>query len=145
MNLFEPESVGGYAGYSGAPYDKNFITTNSLKLRYDSLIDELLTGYTINGFQFYLDSVLFVKDSSHFSAPNTASVLLQEFFDLLLIKTPTGTRFTYFEQAMLNGLSATNWFFVWDNFLKTGDASDAKLYLDRLISALVKSPEYQIM
>jgi len=145
MNLFNPESVGGYAGYSGAPYDKNFITTNSLKLRYDSLIDELLTGYTINGFQFYLDSVLFVKDSSHFSAPDTASVLLQEFFDLLLIKTPTGTRFTYFEQAMLNGLSATNWFFVWDNFLKTGDASDAKLYLDRLISALVKSPEYQIM
>ncbi len=145
LNLFTPDSVGGYPGYSEVPYDKNFITTNALKLRYDSLIDELLMGYTLNGFQFYLDSVLFVKDSGYFSAPQTASVLLQEFFDLLFIKTPTGTRFTYFEQALLNGLSTTNWFFVWQNFLASGDASDAKLYLDRFISALVKSPEYQIM
>jgi hypothetical protein len=127
------------------PYDKNFITANSLRTRYESIIDDLLSGFNLSGFNFYLDSANFVRTSGYFSAPQTAAVLLQDFFNLLLIKTPTGDRYNYFMDALLNEQTALNWYFVWQLYIITGNPSDARNYLNRLISALVKSPEYQIM
>jgi uncharacterized protein (DUF1800 family) len=145
LNIFSPESVNGYPGYSEVPYDKNFITANSLRTRYESIIDDLLSGFNLSGFNFYLDSANFVRTSGYFSAPQTAAVLLQDFFNLLLIKTPTGDRYNYFMDALLNEQTALNWYFVWQLYIITGNPSDARNYLNRLISALVKSPEYQIM
>ncbi|TXD51141.1 MULTISPECIES: DUF1800 family protein [unclassified Polaribacter] len=145
LNLFQPSDVNGYPGYSTPPYDKNFITTNSLKLRYDGIIDELLQGYVLDGFTMRLNSVLFVQNSGHFLDPSDSNNVLEGFFDLLFIRRPAGERALYFEQALLNGLSKTNWYFVWKNYLASNDPADAELYLNRLIIALVKSPEYQIM
>lgn len=146
FQLLRPVDVNGYPSYTEEPlYDKLWITASNLKPRYDLVIDKLLAGYTVDGFLIKLDSAVFVKDSGHFSDPSNATILLQDFFDLLFVSTPTGDRYTYFEQALLGGLSAINWQFEWNNYLSTNDAGPITLALDNLIKAMVKSPEFQVM
>lgn len=144
--IYRPFSVNGYTGYTDAPnYDKNWITTGALRIRYTESIDALITGYTYNGFLYKLVTATFVKNSGNFSNPANADTLLQDFYDLLFVATPQGARHTYFRDALLNGLSVINWQNEWNNYIATNNASSVKIALDRLVKALVKSPEYQVM
>jgi uncharacterized protein (DUF1800 family) len=147
FKLLEPQDVNGYAAYSDAPnYDKNWITASNLKNRYDLIIDKLLTGYSVNGFTIQLESAQFVKNSGHFSNPESSEQLLQDFFDLLFVSTPIEERYTYFEQALLGGLSAINWQVEWQDYVNTNDNNIAvTIALNNLIKALVKSPEFQVI
>jgi hypothetical protein len=146
FNLFLPLDVNGYPAYSEAPlYDKNWVTANNLKPRYDVIIDKLLAGYTVNGFLIHLDSANFVRNSGHFSNPANAATLLQEFFDLLFVNTPTGARYSHFEQALLGGLSVINWQVEWQNYIASNDATEVTIGLNNLIKTMVKSPEFQVM
>jgi uncharacterized protein (DUF1800 family) len=146
FKVLRPIDVNGYPAYNEAPlYDKLWATTANLKPRYDVIIDKLLDGYMVNSFLIHLDSASFVKNSGHFSTPEDASILLQDFYDLLFVHTSTGERYAYFEQALLGGLSAVNWQFEWQNYITFNDGSAVTIALNRLIKALVKSPEYQVM
>ena len=140
-----PISVNGYSAYTDGPhYDKNWITTTALRIRYTSTIDALITGYTYNGQLYKLVTPTFVRFSGHFTNPGSADTLLQEFYDLLFVATPQGDRHTYFYNALLGNLSTINWQNEWNNYIATNNSSSVKIALDRLVKAMVKSPEYQV-
>lgn len=145
LPVFRPQSVNGYAGYSSSPhFDKNFITTSSLRIRYNYSIDFIINGLTYNGFVFKLNNPDFVKNSGNFSNPGNVDVLVSEFCALLHIEIPPSDRLLYFKTVFLNGLSPTNWLNEWNNYVNTGTATNVKIPLDRLVKALIKSPEFQI-
>lgn len=142
--LFAPQSVNGYAGYSSNPeYDKNFITTASLRIRYLNTIDPFISGFTYNNFQYKLNLPVFVKDSGYFSSPQSAIQLVTDFFTLLHIEVPSATRFDYFKDVFLGGLSIINWQNEWNSYLTSSNSSSVKIPIDRLVKALIKSPEFQ--
>lgn len=141
-----PVNVNGYPGYSDPiNYDRNWVTTSSLRLRYALTISLLIAGYTHHGHTYRLNTHTFVRDSGHFSNPANADILLQEFYDLLFTATPQGARHTYFREALLGGLSVINWQMDWNAYIDTSNHTAVKIALDRLVNAMVKSPEYQVM
>ncbi|MBD8083719.1 DUF1800 family protein [Chryseobacterium caseinilyticum] len=146
MPIFRPQSVNGYSGYSSSPhYDKNWITTSSLRIRYNNTIDYFINGLTYNGFSFKLNNAAFVKDSGYFSNPGNADVLVTEFLQMMMVEVPDGDRYIYFKTVFLNNLSATNWLNEWTNYINTGVATNVKIPIDRLVKAIIKSPEFQII
>ncbi|KQS94341.1 DUF1800 family protein [Chryseobacterium sp. Leaf394] len=146
MPIFRPQSVNGYSGYSSSPhYDKNWITTSSLRIRYNNTIDYFINGLTYNGFNFKLNNAAFVKDSGYFSNPGNADVLVTEFLQMMMVEVPDGDRYIYFKTVFLNNLSATNWLNEWTIYINTGVATNVKIPIDRLVKAIIKSPEFQII
>ncbi|MFC6267337.1 DUF1800 family protein [Frigoriflavimonas asaccharolytica] len=142
--IFTPQTVNGYAGYSSSPeYDKNFITTASLRIRYLNTIDAFISGFTYNTFLYKLNTPVFVKSSGYFSNPGSAVTLVTDFFTLLHIEVPDPTRFDYFKDIFLGGLSVTNWQNDWNSYLSTNNSTSVKIAIDRLVKALIKSPEFQ--
>ena len=145
LPILKPQSVNGYAGYSTSPeYDKNFVTTSSLRIRYNYSIDFIINGLTYSGFQYKLNTPDFVKNSGNFSNPANVDILVSEFCALLHIEIPPADRLLYFKNVFLNGLSTINWQNEWNNYINTGTATNVKIPLDRLVKALIKSPEFQI-
>ncbi|WP_100076571.1 DUF1800 family protein [Chryseobacterium camelliae] len=146
MPVFRPQSVNGYSGYSSSPnYDKNWITTSSLRIRYNNTIDYLINGLTYNGFTFKLYNAPFVKDSGYFSNPGDTDTLVTEFLQMMFVEVPTGDRYNYFKNVFLNNLSTINWLNEWNNYISTGNANNVKIPIDRLVKAIIKSPEFQII
>ena len=144
--LFRPLTVAGYTPlYEVVEYDKLWITTSSLRYRYSEGIDNLLAGFTFNSILFKLDIVGFVKNSGDFSNPANATTLVNEFLELCFCEVPTGSRYTFFQQALLGNLSAINWQNEWNNYLTTNNNNAVKTALIRLVKAIVKSPEYQLL
>jgi uncharacterized protein (DUF1800 family) len=146
MPIFSPQSVNGYSGYSSSPnYDKNWITTSSLRIRYTNTIDYLINGLMYNGFNFKLNNAAFVKDSGYFSNPGNADILVTEFLQMMFVEVPDGERYIYFKTIFLNNLSSINWLNEWNNYINTGIATNVKIPIDRLVKAIIKSPEFQII
>lgn len=144
--LFAPFNVKGYAPYTEEPYyDKLWVTTGSLRARYYNYAQELLAGYTLNGVMIRLNIVNFVRYSGHFSNPSNAVTLLQDMFNLCLCNAPTGARYTYYETALLGGLTNINWQNDWNDYLSTNNDNVVRIALERLVIAIVQSPEYQVM
>lgn len=142
--FFAPQSVNGYAGFSSSPdYDKNWITTASLRIRYLNTIDLFISGFTYNSFLYKLNLPAFVKDSGNFANPQIADNLVTDFFNLLHIEVPSTVRYNYFKDIFLGGLSAINWLNEWNNYLNTGVSTNVKIPIDNLVKALIKSPEFQ--
>jgi hypothetical protein len=144
MQTFGPPFVAGYPAVYEFPYDNLWINTAVLRTRYNVLIDMLISGFNSNGFTTKLDTVLFVKNSGHFSDPANATALIDEMLNLLLAVMPTGSRYTYFTQSLLGGLSTTSWQFEWNNYIASNNNTAVKIALDRLVNAIVKSAEYQV-
>jgi len=146
MPVFSPQSVNGYAAYSSSPnYDKNWITTSSLRIRYNNTIDFFINGLTYNGFSFKLNNAAFVKDSGYFSNPGNADTLVTEFLQMMFVEVPDGTRYDEFKTIFLNNLSPINWLNEWNNYVSSGNATNVKIPIDRLVKAIIKSPEFQIL
>lgn len=144
MPVFNPQSVNGYAGYYSSPnYDKNWITTSSLRIRYNNTIDYFINGLTYNGFTFKLNNASFVKDSGYFSNPGNANTLITEFLQMMFVEVPDGTRYDYFKSVFLSNLSPINWQNEWNNYINTGNSNNVKIPIDRLVKAIIKSPEFQ--
>lgn len=143
--LFRPLTVAGYPPMYELPdYDKLWITTSSLRYRYAAAIDNLIAGVTYNGYTFKLDVVAFVRNSGDFSNPANATTLINEFLELCFCDLPTGSRYTFFQQALLGNLSPINWQNEWNNYIATNNSASVKTAIDRLVRAIVKSPEYQL-
>ena len=144
LPIFRPQSVNGYAGYSSSPgFDKNFITTSSLRIRYNYSIDFIINGLTYNGFLYKLNLPNFVNTSGFFSNPSNTDTLIADFCTLLFVAMPPPDRILYFKTLFLNGLSTINWTNEWNNYINTGTSTGVKIPIDRLVKALIKSPEFQ--
>jgi len=143
--LWRPFDVSGYAPHSKDPqYNRLWITPITLSARYNDFIDALITGYRHNNVLVQFDTVLFTRNSGFFTNPSDAPTLVNECYDLLFITHPVGGRHSYFQDALLGGLTVINWRNDWNNYIATNNKTTVKVALDRLFKTLIKSPEYQV-
>lgn len=152
MTLFYPWDVAGYSGYYQVPtYNRQFFNSATIVQRY-KLPEVLLTGTNAWGsgasdsIGTKLDIAAWVRDSGVIAAPEDSFLLVQDLVYYLFPEEPDAARFDYFlTTVFLNQLPATDWTYEWQNFISSGNDSEVKIPLERLVTALLYAPEYQVM
>jgi len=151
MQLFFPTDVAGYPGFYHDPeYHRLWFNSSTIIARY-KLPAMLLSGkYTVGGqsglsFRSKLDIAPWVKNSGNISDPADPFVLVSDLLDYLLPEPPDSERFDYFFLTVfLDNLPPADWTYDWQDYLSTGDDANVKIPLERLINAIMYSPEYQL-
>lgn len=152
MTLFYPWDVAGYSGYYQDPtYNRQFFNSATIVQRY-KLPEVLVTGTNAWGsgasdpIGTKLDLAAWVRDSGAIAAPEDSYLLVQDLVLYLFPEEPDAERFDYFLTTIfLNQLPATDWTYEWQNFISSGNDSEVKIPLERLLNALLYAPEYQVM
>lgn len=156
FDLFMPPEVAGYQPVYQAPeYNRLWISAKSLPPRYQ-IADEHIYGPP----HLLIDTMAFVSDPGQISdypgldplgAPGPhpgariAQHLVNELLNYLLPETVPTDRFEYFlNEILLDNLTEINWAVEWDLYLATGDDSSVKPQVQKLIRAILQSPEFQI-
>jgi uncharacterized protein (DUF1800 family) len=144
MSLYGPSSVVGYIPLYQEPFDNLWVNTAVLGSRYNQPFDTILNGFS--GYNAFnpLDTAWFVRYSGHFSNPANATTLIADMYDVLLSVVPIGNRHTYFTQSLLGGLSPISWQNEWNNYVSSNNPTAVRIALNRLVTAIVKSVEYQV-
>ena len=150
MPLFFPNDVAGYPGYYQAPeYSRQWFNSSTIIPRY-KFPQQLLTarasfGATPNVSVFVqLNFVTWVRDSGFFSAPSDPHALVQELLQYLLPDTIDSDRFHYFyNDVFLDNLPPADWTYEWEAYINTGDLTEVKIPLEKLLNAVMYSPEFQ--
>ena len=148
--LFYPPDVAGYAAYHQEPeFNRHWFNSSSIIARY-KLPAMLLSGKRQIGsspnssIAVKLNVAPWVKTSGICPDPADAFVLVHSLIDYLLPNQPDNQRFDYFfTQIFLDNLPAADWTYEWENYLATNNDAEVKIPLERLINALLFSPEYQ--
>ena len=77
--------------------------------------------------------------------PRIADHLVSELLMYLLPEAVPQDRFEYFlNDLLLDNLSALNWTFEWDAYAATGDSTNVKPQIQKLIRGILQSPEDQL-
>jgi uncharacterized protein (DUF1800 family) len=150
LPLFMPPDVAGYPAYHQSPeYSRHWFNSSSIIARY-KLPQMLLTGKRVIGgspnssIAIKLNIAPWVRDSGTFSDASEASVLVDELLRYLLPEQPSPERFDYFLNTIfLDNLPAYDWTYEWLQYLQTGDETEVKIPLERLINHILFSPEFQ--
>ncbi|MCB9342496.1 MAG: DUF1800 family protein [Lewinellaceae bacterium] len=151
MTLFYPLDVAGYSGYYQDPtLNRQFFNSATIVQRY-KLPQVLLTGTNAWGsgsgdfIGTKLDMPIWVRDSGVVSDPEDSYVLVQELLYYLFPEEPANDRFTHFlDIVFLDQLPPADWTYEWQNFIMTGDDSEVRIPLERLVNAIMYAPEYQV-
>lgn len=155
FDLFAPSDVAGYEPVYQAPdFHHLWISAKSLPPRY-SFADVHLDGQDYQR----IDAVAFVENEENiqpFEGPDAlgnvgthagakiAEHLVTELVTYLLPEEIGNNRFQYFLDILLDGLSTLNWMNEWDNYAATGDDTAVRPQLNKLIRAIIQSPEFQL-
>lgn len=147
---FNPSDVAGYPGFYQHPdYSRAWFNSSTIIARYKVpamlLAGKLLIGGSTNtNLGVKLDIAPWVKTSGVISDPTDAYVLVQDLLTYMLPETVDADRFNYFYNTVfLDNLPADDWTYEWQNYLNTNNATEVKIALERLINAIMYSPEYQ--
>jgi uncharacterized protein (DUF1800 family) len=151
MDLFFPLDVAGYSGYYQDPaLNRQFFNSSTIVQRY-KLPQILLSGTHAWGsgsndsIGTQLDIAAWVRDSGVISTPSNSLVLVTELLRYLFPEEPDAERLDYFlTTVFLDQLPAQDWVYEWDNFINTGNDSEVKIPLSRLVNAVMYAPEYQV-
>lgn len=151
MDLFFPLDVAGYSGYyQDPPLNRQFFNSSTIVQRY-KLPQILLSGTHAWGsgsndsIGTQLDIAAWVRDSGVISTPSNSLVLVTELLRYLFPEEPDAERLDYFlTTVFLDQLPAQDWVYEWDNFINTGNDSEVKIPLSRLVNAVMYAPEYQV-
>lgn len=148
--LFFANDVAGYPAYHQQPdYSHQWFSSSSIIARY-KLGEMLLTGKLSFGTNpntnlgIKLDIVNWVRNSGVISDPKDSYVLVKTLLDYLMPETVDTDRFDYFHvNIFLDNLPANDWTYEWQNYLTTGNATEVRIPLERLVKAILYSQEYQ--
>ncbi len=151
MPLFYPWDVAGYPGYYQDPVlNRQFFNSATIVQRY-KLPQILLTGTNAWGsgasdsIGTKLDIAAWLRDSGTISNPEDSYVVVQELLYYIFPEEPDNERFTYFlDIVFLDQLPPADWTYEWQNFISTGNDSEVKIPLERLVNAVMYAPEYQV-
>lgn len=151
MDLFYPPDVAGYPGYYQNPsFNRSFFNSATIIARY-KLPQMLLTGTYAWGSSMdesigtKLDIAAWLRDSGDISDPNDSYILVSELLQYLFPEAPDNDRFEHFHTVVfLDGLPPADWSYEWQNYLSTGDDTEVKIPLGRLVNAVMYAPEYQV-
>ena len=92
-----------------------------------------------------LDLAAWVRDSGVISDPSDSNLLVQELAQYLFPEEPDAERMAYFRDTIfLDMLPPADWNYEWQNYLSSGDDSEVKIPLGRLLNAVLYAPEYQV-
>ncbi|MCW5923613.1 MAG: DUF1800 family protein [Saprospiraceae bacterium] len=152
LPLFSPPDVAGYPAYFQKPdFYRQYFNASTIVGRY-KFPTMLLSGkMTIGaspdeplGAKF--DVAAWVKNSGTISDPSDPYVLVQDLLEYLLPEETDTDRFNYFYNIVfLDQLPPADWTYEWQSYLSTGDDTEVKIPLGRLINAIMYSAEYQLM
>lgn len=150
LPIFMPSDVAGYAAYHQEPdYSRQWFNSSTIIARY-KLPTVLLTGTRQLGgapntpIGTKLEIADWVRNSGVVTDPEDSYVLVQDLLGYLLPEDPDSVRFDhYLQNVFLNGLPPADWTYEWQNYLSTNDDTEVTLALERLIKAIMYSPEFQ--
>ena len=150
LTIFFPPDVAGYAAYHQSPdYHRQWFNSSTIIARY-KLPVMLLTGTRQIGSNpngpigIKLNIAPWLRDQSGIATPSDAYSVVQELLDYMLPTPPDNDRFNhFFDEVFLDGLPPADWTYEWQNYLTSGDATEVTLALERLVRAIMYSPEYQ--
>lgn len=151
LPIFFPSDVAGYPGlYADPDFSRQWFNSSTIIARYKTPA-MLLTGTRQFGggnpnttIGVKLNIAPWVKNSGFFSDPSDPYVLVQELLEYMLPEPVDNDRFTYFYiLVFLDQLPPSDWTYEWQNYLTTNDATEVTIALERLVNAVMYSPEYQ--
>jgi len=147
--LNAPDTVASYPAYHQSPqWDCNWFISSTIIPRYkvgQMFVSNrrVLTGGSLGA---QLDSISYIKNQLNISNAEDAKVVVEEMMEYLFAEYPSPDRVEYFlNDIFLEGLSVFNWKFEWQKYLQTGNDSDVRIPTDALITALLGTPEFQLM
>ena len=151
LNFYEPFEVAGYPAYHQMPgYNRNWITTYALAYRYQMGGILMKTLDQSAGRSFELDIVDWVENSGNVSNPFDAEVIMDVLVDNLFAVELTQERYDYFLYTVFldhpedHSYALGQWTSVWNAYDNGGEDTTVRSLLERLFSALIETPEFQI-
>lgn len=149
-NPFSPSDVAGYPGFYQDPdYSRAWFNSSTIIARY-KVPAMLLSGKLTIGSQVNqplgvkLDIAPWVKNSGVITDAEDPYVLVQDLLTYMLPEEIDNDRFNYFYiTVFLDNLPPSDWTYEWQNYLDTNNDTEVKIALERLINAIMYSPEYQ--
>jgi uncharacterized protein (DUF1800 family) len=151
LPIFIPSDVAGYPGlYSEPEFSRQWFNSSTIVARY-KLPAMLLTGTRQFGggnpnapIGIKLNIAPWVKNSGFFTDASDPYLLVQELLAYMLPEEVDSDRFNYFYNSVfLNQLPPADWTYEWQAYLSTGNDAEVKIALERLVNAIMYSPEYQ--
>ncbi|MFN0176824.1 MAG: DUF1800 family protein [Saprospiraceae bacterium] len=150
LPLFFASDVAGYPAYYSDPdFSRQWFNSSTIITRY-KMPDMFLSGTLTIGNQTgqplgtQLDIVTWVKNSGVISNALDSQVLVEDMLKYLLPEEVDTDRFNYFHISIfLDTLPPNDWTYEWQNYLNTNDDTEVRLWLRRLVKAILYSPEYQ--
>jgi len=151
LNFYEPFEVAGYPAYHQFPgYNRNWITTYALAHRYQTgdLLMEPPGGE--NERSIYLDVMEWVENSGDVTSPSDAVEIMTVLTENLLAVTLTQERIDYFLYTVFldfpedQANARVYWSQEWADYKNSGDGTTVRFLLERLVSALIQTPEFQL-
>ena len=150
FTLFYPAVVAGYPAYYQEPdLNRNWFSATTIIARY-SLPEILLTGRrvlsggSLAGVE--LDIVAWIKHSNNISNPYLPEIVVSELLEYMLPNFPDAERFAYFlDEVFLDNLPAADWTYEWEAYEASGDDTEVRIPLERLVTSIMYSQEYQLM
>jgi uncharacterized protein (DUF1800 family) len=149
-NPFLPSDVAGYPGFYQDPdYSRAWFNSSTIIARYKVpamlLSGKLTIGSSVNQpLGVKLDIAPWIKNSGVITDAEDPYVLVQDLLTYMLPEEVDTDRFNYFYiTVFLDNLPPADWTYEWQNYLDTGDQTEVKIALERLITAIMYSPEYQ--
>ena len=93
-----------------------------------------------------LDAAAWLRDSGVVPDPTDANALVQTLLEYLFPEPPDAKRLDYFLNIVfLDQLPSADWSYEWEQYAKTGDDTEVKIPLGRLLNAALYAPEYQVL
>ncbi len=151
LPIFFPDDVAGYPGlYQQPDYHRGWFNSSTIVARY-KLPEMLLTGTLAFGgavnepLGIQLNIADWIKNSGNISDATDPYVLVQDLLEYFLPEATDNDRFNYFyDTVFLDQLPPADWTYEWQAYLNTGDDTEVKIPLGRLINAIMYSAEYQL-
>lgn len=151
LPIFFPDDVAGYPGlYQQPDYHRGWFNSSTIVARY-KLPEMLLTGTLAFGgavnepLGIQLNIAEWIKNSGNISDATDPYVLVQDLLEYFLPEATDNDRFNYFyDTVFLDQLPPADWTYEWQAYLNTGDDTEVKIPLGRLINAIMYSAEYQL-
>ena len=151
LNFYEPFEVAGYPAYHQMPgFNRNWITTYALAYRYQmgGILMKTLDQATERSFS--LDIVDWVENKGHITDPSDVVEIMDVLVNNLFAIELTQERYDYFLYTVFldypedQAYARLLWSQEWTSYGGSGDDSVVRSLLERLFSALIETPEFQI-
>ncbi len=148
MEILEPTEVAGWPAYHQGPdYGRNWLSSNTLTLRFDFI------GKFINGkepdngnMNMSLDVLAYVSDPVNISNPGDPNSLIDELItDLYPFGIDTAKRDLLKGNLLDAGDPDYYWTTAWINYTNTGDDNVVRVRVENLLKAMLESAEYQVL